>query len=193
MEMKVELLSNEDHSIDFVEGVTVRKIMETVNVVNALLLTTSEFVRYAKSAGKSEKAGAMLRIANIADPERPRSLLLRPFGFVPADGRDAYAETTARKVWQLINHPDHISSYQSRDGITFWGGAYLIPDLDAALSISGHPELADEAIGLGTGLELRWINLNYATQIAKINDNFLFKALCPRLPRFQIPDKEKMG
>ena len=162
----------------FIHGVPLETIMETVNRLNAILITSVPFI---EKFGDRNKAGAVLRIADIAFPERPTSLLVRPFGYVPLDSRLKYEEVSLRKVGQLIQNPDHISSFQSRDGEKFWGGGYPIPNLKLAITISGHPELGDEILGLGLGMKLDWIGINYAKEIIALSNNFLFPVLHPYL------------
>lgn len=164
-------------------GESPEKILVTVNAVNAILLTMKE---YSEAFGEKGKAGAILNIASIVNHEIVSTLLLNPFGFVPMDEIGKCTETTERKFGQLLDNPYHVSSYESRDGVIFWGGAYIIAKLNALIAISGLPELGDEAVGLGTGLELGWINLNFAVEVAKISDNFLFTALCPKLPSYSF-------
>lgn len=164
-------------------GTPIDTIMETANAINALMLINPVFIEYFGDRGK---AGAVLRITDIIAPQRPTTQLLRPFGFVPFESRPKYERVSLRKVHQLIQHPDHISSHQSRDEVDFWGGGYRIPEIQFAITISGHPEKGDEVIGVCLGLELNWINLEYAKEIIKLSYNFLFKALCPLLPKFNV-------
>jgi hypothetical protein len=166
----------------FIHGVSLDTIMETINRLNAILITSDKFI---EKFGDRKKAGAVLRIVDIALPERPTSLLVKPFGYVPFDSRSKYEKVSMRKVGQLIQHPDHISSFQSRDGENYWGGGYPIPKLKLAVSISGHPELGDEVLGLGLGMELDWIGINYVKDIVALSDNFLFSVLTPHLRKLQ--------
>ena len=158
----------------FIHGTSIETIMETINRLNAILISSGLF---KENFEEREKAGAILRIADIAIPERPVSLLVKPFGYVPADSRQKYEEVSLRKVHQLIQHPDHISSFQSRDGESFWGGGYPIPNMALAIAISGHPELCDEVLGLGLGMELDWVGINYVKEITALSRNFLFPVL----------------
>lgn len=166
----------------FVHGASVDAIMETINKLNAILITRKKFIA---EYGERDEAGAILRIADIAIPKRPVTLLVKPFGYVPADSRHKYEETSLRKVHQLIENPRHISSFQSRDGKFFWGGGYRIATMQLAIAISGHPEFGDEALGLGLGMELDWIGINYAKDIVSFSNNSLFALLAPHLWKLQ--------
>lgn len=180
MEKSVDLIDYRSGN-GLVLGTPIDTIMETVNAINALLIINPVFIEHFGLRGK---AGAVLRITDIIAPQRPTTQLLHPFGFVPYESLPKYRQVSLNKVHQLVQNPEHISSHQSRDEVDSWGGGYRIPKIQVAVTISGHPEKGDEVIGVCLGLEHGWINLNYAKQIVEISDNFLFREICPLLPKF---------
>lgn len=64
----------------------------------------------------------------------------------PSEGKwEKYLRFAIEKAVRLISHPDHISSWQSRnEDAEQYGGAIRTPDY--VLAFSGHTEKADEAI-----------------------------------------------
>lgn len=77
------------------------------------------------------------------------------------------------KPRRLNQHPDQVSSYQSRDEKQDrWGGA--IATRNYYLSFSGLPELCDEALTLIVARTLGLLNDRQARRIAGISKNRLF-------------------
>lgn len=68
-------------------------------------------------------------------------------GRVPREKVERYSTLCQEKAARLAAHPEHESSWESRDpNADQWGGAVRIGGL--ILSISGLPELGDEAVML---------------------------------------------
>ncbi|PLX21706.1 hypothetical protein C0584_01930 [Candidatus Parcubacteria bacterium] len=66
-------------------------------------------------------------------------------GIVAPEDSARYLATAVRKILtQLMLNPEHVSSYQSRDGKTLWGGGINLFDW-GYVSFSGLPEAGDEA------------------------------------------------
>ena len=75
--------------------------------------------------------------------------MLLPIGGVLEEKAEKYCAFAMEKVARLARHPDHRTSYESRDPEeNKWGGAVRIGDY--IFSMSGLPELADEAVMLTT-------------------------------------------
>jgi len=73
-----------------------------------------------------------------------------PIGEVPAEKAEKYLAFCQEKALRLAAHPDHLASWQSRNpDADQWGGAVRVGDL--IFSISGLPEMGDEALMLIMG------------------------------------------
>jgi hypothetical protein len=67
-------------------------------------------------------------------------------GEIPEEKVPKYRDLACEKAQRLAMYPGHLSSWESRDGSSKWGGA--IRANDYILSFSGLPELWDEAFML---------------------------------------------
>jgi hypothetical protein len=96
--------------------------------------------------------------------------------------REKYYDTAFRKIGQLRDNPDHISSYQSRDPESgLWGGGFKLPWL-GWVSFSGLPELADEACLLKSCVDAGLLtdsedDQKLVKEILKTSDNPVFDRL----------------
>lgn len=79
-------------------------------------------------------------------PSRAPLLVLTVRNPLPEKGKQSF-DFSLEKGRRLIEHPDHLSSWQSRDpDNSKWGGAIRVGEF--ILSFSGLPELVDEALML---------------------------------------------
>jgi len=85
-----------------------------------------------------------------------------------------YLEFSQEKALRLSAHPDHISSWQSRDyESNRYGGAIRAEGY--ILSFSGLTELADEAVLVNTAFRLGLISGGRCFEIAKVSGNNLIR------------------
>lgn len=105
---------------------------------------------------------------------KPTPSAMGPFkiGSVSAEKDAKYRELSVEKSTRMRNHREHVSSWQSRDGVEKFGGAIRANGF--ILSFSGLPELADECAMLVLAVRLRLLTFAEATEIAKISSNNLF-------------------
>lgn len=89
---------------------------------------------------------------------------------------ERYFSFSREKILRLKAHPEHISSFQSRDiEKEMYAGA--IRAIRCILSLSGLPELGDEAVMLVVALDLDLIKYDEAVKIAAISKNQFFQPL----------------
>jgi hypothetical protein len=101
-------------------------------------------------------------------------VLLRHMG--PAEAMEKYEIVSKEKGERLFNHPEHFSSWESRDPENKqWGGA--IRTLTFIFSFSGLPELGDEAVMLVSAVRLKYLSYADAVRIAAISNNPFFQKL----------------
>jgi hypothetical protein len=91
------------------------------------------------------------------------------FGRIPKDKIWKYWRLATEKSYRLSIHPEHVSSWQSRDGETKWGGAIRVEEY--ILSFSGLPELWDEALMLLTARVSSHMKSEIAESVASISSN----------------------
>ena len=92
---------------------------------------------------------------------------------MPAERGQKYLELAQEKARRLAEHPDHWSSWQSRNPDEGkWGGAVNAGAY--IFSFSGLPELADEAAMLLTALSLGFLLEERAAAFAQYSGNELF-------------------
>lgn len=103
------------------------------------------------------RTGAMFALTLGSTPETLDNSLPSfdpsPIGTVPKEKEDKYRWNASEKGLRLFHHPDHLSSWQSRDMTVepkLWGGAIRVGT--RLYSISGLPELGDEAVMLAVAL-----------------------------------------
>jgi len=81
----------------------------------------------------------------IANGKTGLPYLVKVVGNPPEDKREAYFFFAREKARRLAEHPEHMSSWESRNPeLDQWGGAVRRGDF--IFSFSGLPELADEAL-----------------------------------------------
>jgi hypothetical protein len=99
----------------------------------------------------------------------PRQIIKIPVGFMPEDKVDTYWRMADWKVKMLhLNIPEgHVSSYQSRDRKTRFGGAILTKHY--IFCFSGIPELLDEAYVLVLAVLVDELTEAEALRIAAIS------------------------
>lgn len=102
-------------------------------------------------------------------------MLLCQIGICPDDKAERFFQNSLEKGQRLFSNfkHQHKSSWQSRYGVTEFGGAVFIPQLILSFS-SGLLELADEAIMLILAINLGWGEENYCNGIARISINNIF-------------------
>ncbi|MEJ0021269.1 MAG: hypothetical protein WDN47_01665 [Candidatus Doudnabacteria bacterium] len=91
----------------------------------------------------------------LADAETGLALIILAVGTVPPDKAEKYLTNCVEKAGRLAEHPEHLSSWESRDpDKQQWGGA--IRGFDPFIySLSGLPELGDEAVMIALVHKLR--------------------------------------
>ena len=89
----------------------------------------------------------------VSEPERGFPILVTPVGIIPVEKGEKYLSFCQEKAKRLASHQDHRSSWESRNPVADqWGGAVCVSSVETLIfSISGFPELGDEAIMLATG------------------------------------------
>jgi len=89
----------------------------------------------------------------VAEPEHGFPILVTPVGIIPVEKGEKYLSFCQEKAKRLASHQDHMSSWESRNpDADQWGGAVRVSAVETLIfSISGFPELGDEAIMLATG------------------------------------------
>lgn len=90
-------------------------------------------------------------------------------GSVPDEKHAKYFSLCQEKSTRLASHPDHVSSWQSRDPDgNKWGGAIKVNHL--IFSFSGGPELGDEALMLAVakGYYAKSVEIAPMVELAKI-------------------------
>lgn len=102
--------------------------------------------------------------------------LILGIGTVPAEKGLKYLAFAQEKAHRLAEHPEHQSSWQSRnEGAEQWGGAIAAGPY--VFSFSGLPEHGDEAAMLLAADELGLITPGMAAQIAKESGNEIFRKI----------------
>ncbi len=125
------------------------------------------------------RIGAALTIFNT-DPAKPLNFTAF-VGAPPSDKAQMYYGFSIEKARRLLDCSPDLSSYQSRDPENEkWGGA--IRSEPIIISISGFPELWDEAIGLAMAVQASSLDLSKAREIAAISGNPHFERLLEKLP-----------
>lgn len=129
-----------------------------------------------------EKISGYLTIFNITlgYPE-----LIIAIGLIPEEKRKKYLELSMEKAERLFQHPKHVSSFQSRDGINKWGGAIRIEWYEEVeekiyqyiLSFSGLTEAMDEAAVLDAVEKLGLIDDLVLDQIVQASNNDCYRQL----------------
>ncbi len=143
--------------------------------------------------GEHEGRGAIFRALLLNEPYYYMHLVpLCEFwvgGKANVAKRDIYTMCAIEKPIRTASHvgEGHVSSFQSRVPDKLFAGAFkfraLIPELGREawifFSISGMPELGDEAAGLETAALMNvrgWtVNLSDLRQVLKISGNTIFK------------------
>ncbi len=91
-------------------------------------------------------------------------------GSAPLGKAAKYCNFAQEKAQRLSDHPDHLSSWQTRDeSADQYGGSVRGESLIA--SFSGLPEHADELLVVQVMLQSGQINYPRAREIAEISDN----------------------
>lgn len=132
--------------------------------------------------GQSEEKGGYFcaRVDECGAPE-----IVFRVGNFPIDKVHKYFSLSLEKGSRLYQHPEHLSSWQSRDekGMVIgqswghWGGAIFLRHYLVCLSFSGLPELGDEAVVLFAALLSGMATLGEVRAIARISSNPYFELL----------------
>ncbi|MDP2683693.1 MAG: hypothetical protein Q8P20_01425 [bacterium] len=135
-------------------------------------------------------------VMKLSEGNRPQfkandpSILTVPIGEVPKITLK-YASIATEQANRLLAEfkpigNQAVSSWQTRIENEKYAGAILFETNitvyfgPIAISFSGLPELADEALMLALGVRMDWITISEATEIAKISDNRYFRDCFPR-------------
>lgn len=169
-------ISPASHSVSV--GIVPRKeeTMKQATISTTRVLATARkalryVVEHAETDGRAGGCFGMFpkgRFGKIGPPA-----IFRLIGRV-APGKHGLAKRRAReKPRRLSRHPEHFSSFQSRnERRDWWGGA--IATHTCYLSFSGLPELCDEALVLIVARLLGLLTNKQARRIASISKNKLF-------------------
>jgi len=84
----------------------------------------------------------------FASMKKGLPLVFTPVGDVAIEKAEKYVAFSMEKARRLAQHPEHVSSFQSRNPPEQWGGAIHVGG--NIFSMSGLPELGDEAVMLVT-------------------------------------------
>jgi len=148
-------------------------IEETERIIETLV---ANFPDFATSGGFLKKGG-YLSVFSI--PNAMLGFISCVGSIVPPEKWQDYARNSQEKGIRLLTtHQElgHLTSYESRDpDNNKWGGAVYADKY--IFSFSGLPELADEAIMLTLAVELDFLSLQNASDIAKRNNNPIFDSL----------------
>lgn len=100
-------------------------------------------------------------------------IAVRRVGKVPVGKEKRYWKLFQEKPRRMVEHPGHISSWQSRDeDVDHWGGAVAADLEPLAASFSGIPdELADEALAACVMNELGWMSHGRVQEIMRTSNN----------------------
>lgn len=115
---------------------------------------------------------------NLGYPE-----LIIAVGLIPEEKKKKYFELSLEKAERLFQHPEHVSSFQSRDGINKWGGAIRVKWVEEdeektyeyILSFSGLTEAMDETSMLDSAESLGVIDDDVLDTIVSISDNACYR------------------
>ncbi len=100
-------------------------------------------------------------------------------GELTAEKAMKYKLFSLEKANRLKDHPDHVSSFQTRNPeINAYGGAVRGSIIGILISISGLPDdKDDEAYAAFIGVRQNWLTPGDAGEILKVSDNQIFKTL----------------
>jgi len=109
--------------------------------------------------------------------------LIVVLGSIPVEKKKKYLEISMEKAERLFLHPEHVSSFQSRDGINKWGGAIRVrweeddEIYEYIISFSGLTEAMDEAAVLDAVEKLGLIDDLVLDQIVSASNNDCYRQL----------------
>ena len=107
-------------------------------------------------------------------------------GIVSPEKSDRYFSLSQEKPRRLSQHPEHLSSWQSRNpDADQYGGAIKMGDKN--FSLSGYPELGDEALSLIGGevyCEFLLFAVERAKEIVRLSNNPYWAKLRSHLRNF---------
>lgn len=127
--------------------------------------------------GSPQPKGGYLAVLRISDGAL---MLLCAFGDIPPNKIKRYRSLSLEKAQRLRKHPEHITSFQSRDHAKKqYGGAIRADKSGFIFSFSGLPsEELDEALATVSS-KLSWfLGLERAIEIVETTHN-------PHIPRFE--------
>jgi hypothetical protein len=104
-------------------------------------------------------------------------LLSCQINLCPKDKADAYFTFSVEKARRLHAHPDHYTSFQSRDVESGKYAGAIVCRLHTILSFSGLPEMADEALMIFVAFKTGWIDENEALRLSGISGNPYIKKI----------------
>ncbi|MFA6587916.1 MAG: hypothetical protein WCT08_02495 [Patescibacteria group bacterium] len=159
------------------------------NVVEAVEELLLEMCNSAAYDRKDRRGGFF--VMKLTPSNRPQyisnnpALLTVPIGELPI-GTLKYANIATEKADRLIadfvkRGKEAVSSWQTRVENEKYAGAILCNMIVCdhygpfAISFSGLPELADEALMLALAVRMQWMTSEAATRIAKISNNQYFR------------------
>jgi len=146
-------------------------LLDTQNIVNEV---EDVFPRALQLIGDATRTGAVLTIVGVS--EESLFELRCMLGTAPADKRAKYWAFSMEKAQRLLAHPNHDSSFESRNEAELqYGGA--VRAQTCIISLSGLPEKWDEAVTLVLACRTGVMDEKKAGLIAQANQNPHFKEL----------------
>lgn len=145
-------------------------------LVEAMKKNINLFVEKCPDLNLKNKTGGCLNYVHDDGSDNFRFL------GVNINDQKKYYNTASRKIGQLRDNLEHVSSHQSRDPEKgFWGGGIRLPGGDW-VAFSGLPEQADEACLLKSCIDIGLItdseeDQRLVKEILEISDNSVFDRL----------------
>jgi hypothetical protein len=109
--------------------------------------------------------------------------LIVSVGNIPQEKKEKYLQLSVEKAERLHAHHEHVSSFQSRNGIDKWGGSIRVEweeDEDVykyIFSFSGLTEAMDEAVMLYVAEKLGLMNDPLLDNIVEASNNDCYRQL----------------
>lgn len=145
-------------------------------IANTLLSIIMRAINLSQEINDRGRTGGYFCVASANDPEGYYIQGISLVGYIRLEKRERYFLFAEEKARRLFNHPEHKSSFQSRnDTEERYPGAIRTPQ--HIFSFSGLMWELDEAAMLVLAIKLRELSLEEAREIAQISENLYFEAL----------------
>lgn len=131
--------------------------------------------RHEKVQAILKEKGSLGGYLCIAREEDGLPLAVILFGDMPREKCEGRLEFSQEKAKRLASHPDHKTSWESRDPANNkWGGA--IRGKKYIISVSGLPEELDEVVSALFAYAINDLDVEDAKAFLAANDNEYYKA-----------------